>query len=91
MTPTEALQEAITRAGSQAELCRLITANMPARDKPVVGANIYNWLKNGTPADYCPIIEKVTGVQCEHLRPSTDWAQIRGSAPTTIAPEPAGA
>lgn len=74
MTPTEALQEAINRVGAKAELCRLITAGMPGREKPVVGANLYGWLKNGTPADYCPVIEKITGVRCEDLRPGTDWS-----------------
>lgn len=91
MTPTEALQEAINRVGAKAELCRLITAGMPGREKPVVGANLYGWLKNGTPADYCPVIEKITGVRCEDLRPGTDWSQLRhgASAATSVAAEPA--
>ena len=89
MTPTEALQVAITRAGSKAALCRMLTEHMPAREKPVVGANLYMWLKNGTPADYCPVIEKVTGVRCEDLRPGTDWAQVRNGGNSPLTAEPA--
>ena len=28
-------------------------------------------------AEYCPLIEKATGVRCEELRPDVEWAVLR--------------
>lgn len=43
---------------------------------------IQGWRKEGrkfaTPAEYCPSVEKITGVPVEELRPDVDWAVVRG-------------
>lgn len=43
---------------------------------------IQGWRKDGrkfaTPAEYCPSVEKITGVPVEELRPDVDWAVVRG-------------
>ena len=73
MTPSEALQAAIDKAGSQTALAALVGENIKT-------GHIYNWLRNGVPARHCPTIERETGVRCEDLCPGTDWAVLRASA-----------
>jgi DNA-binding transcriptional regulator YdaS (Cro superfamily) len=65
----DALDEAVKKAGSQAALAAMCG---------VVQGAVSNWKSRGTvPAEYCPAIEKGTGVACERLRPDVDWAFIR--------------
>lgn len=40
---------------------------------------VQQWLVNGVPAEYCPPIEKLTGVRCEDLNDKVDWAFIRSN------------
>ena len=69
-----ALNEAIQKAGGLALFAETIHA-------PSVNA-VKSWKRIGSvPADYCPTIERVTGVACERLRPSADWGYLRGTAP----------
>lgn len=42
---------------------------------------VQQWRINGVPADYCPEIEKLTGVMSETLNSDVDWAFIRSSLP----------
>ena len=77
MNPREALLLAIAKSNGQAELARRMSAVMPERSKPVITANFYQWLINGTPAAVAPTIERLTGVQCELLCPHVDWAVLR--------------
>ena len=69
-----ALNEAISIAGSQRALADRIT-------KPglnVGQSTVSNWIARGVvPADYCPAIERETGVKCERLCPATDWVVLR--------------
>lgn len=72
MTPKEALESAIKKAGSQTALAALI-------GEEIKTGHIYGWLQSaqGVPAKYCPTIERATGVRCEDLCPSTEWAVLR--------------
>ncbi|MFZ6655902.1 transcriptional regulator [Undibacterium sp. TJN19] len=66
----EALQEAITIAGSQVAL-----ANLLKKYKPNISqSHIQKWLKSpvGVPSDGCVLIEKETGITRKSLRPN-DW------------------
>lgn len=76
ITPKEALQQAIEKAGGQSELAR--TLELSGHQV------IYQWGLTRVPAEYCPKLEKLTGVRCELLRPDMDWAVVRGSP---LAPE----
>lgn len=38
---------------------------------------VRGWLLTRVPADYCPSIERVTGVRCEDLRPDVEWDVLR--------------
>lgn len=71
------LDRAIERAGGPANLARLLR----------VSSNLPNmWKVRGrVPADYCPSIERETGVTCEELRPDVAWGVLRASsdAPAT--------
>jgi DNA-binding transcriptional regulator YdaS (Cro superfamily) len=40
---------------------------------------VQQWLINGVPAEYCPTIEKLTGVRCEDLNDRVDWAYVRSN------------
>jgi hypothetical protein len=40
---------------------------------------ITQWLKNGTPEEYCPDIEVLTGIRCEKLNPKPNWAAVRNT------------
>lgn len=76
----DALDEAITKAGSQAALAGLCG---------VVQGAVANWKKRqSVPAEYCPAIERGTGIRCEDLRPDVDWAFIRAGG-ADRRPEPA--
>ncbi|OGB26209.1 MAG: hypothetical protein A3I66_00725 [Burkholderiales bacterium RIFCSPLOWO2_02_FULL_57_36] len=49
-----------------------------ARSLELTGhATIYQWKKKQVPAEYCPDIERLTGIQCEDLRPDVNWAVLR--------------
>ena len=41
---------------------------------------VRGWFMARVPADYCPAIERVTGVKCEALRPDVEWGVLRGTA-----------
>lgn len=38
--------------------------------------------KHATPAEYCPTIERLSGVPCEELRPDVDWSVLRAPEAT---------
>ena len=42
---------------------------------------VQQWMRNGTPTDYCPDIEILTGgdVLCEELKPTVNWTYLRNS------------
>lgn len=81
----DALNEAIQKAGGLALFAETVHA-------PSVNA-VKSWKRIGSvPADYCPTIERVTGVACERLRPSADWGYLRGTTPkATQFPRPPAA
>ncbi|MEX8520051.1 MAG: transcriptional regulator [Leptothrix sp. (in: b-proteobacteria)] len=81
----EALDKAIRTAGGQARLAAKIGC--------VQGA-VSNWKARGkVSAEYCPAIERETGVPCEELNPDVDWAVLRKGTgrrvhkPTLHAPQ----
>lgn len=65
-----ALRLAVRAAGGQSALARAIGG-------PVKQAHVWAWLNRNTkvPADYCPAIERATGVKCEQLREDLDWVR----------------
>ncbi len=74
----ESLQRAVTIAGGQAALARLI-------GRGIKQPHVWNWLNSPNPdemppAEYCPAIEKTTGVKCEELRPDIEWSVLRGAS-----------
>ena len=81
----EALAEAIQKAGGVSSFAQAIHA---PSDKAVRA-----WKHIGSiPADYCPTIERVTGVACERLRPNVDWTYLRSTSAApkaTQSPSPA--
>jgi DNA-binding transcriptional regulator YdaS (Cro superfamily) len=70
----EALRKAIALGG----LSKLAT------DIEVSYQLIQGWLvpsrRFATPAEYCPLIERATGVRCEELRPDVEWSVVRGTS-----------
>lgn len=70
----DALLEAAQIAGSQSKLAALCAKKQ---------AHFQKWLNSplGIPAEYCPLIEKATGVTCERLRPdlADRWRYLRES------------
>lgn len=49
-------------------------------------ASISRWKKERVPAEFCPEIERLTGVRCEELRSDVNWAVLR--TPSSVAPAP---
>lgn len=69
-----ALKEAIERAGSQ----RLLAERISSTALPVGQSHVSMWLnRKNVPAEYCPAIERETGVRCERLNPRADWSYLR--------------
>ena len=67
--PVHPLDEAARRAGGRARLAELLG---------VTPAAVGNWKAREIPAEYCPLIERDTGVVCERLRPDVAWGVLRG-------------
>lgn len=78
MTPEQlALSEAIALAGGQSELARKLTASS---GRLVKQQQVWNWLnREKPPAKLSALIEKVTGVSREKLRPDI-FQKIKDSA-----------
>lgn len=62
-----ALRRAIAVAGSQTKLAAKLGIRQPS---------IAEWLaRNTVPIDRCTMIETLTGVRCEDLRPDVYWSR----------------
>ena len=68
-TPKEALDSAVEKAGGMSALARLLGLSGHTV--------IYQWGLNRVPAEYCPQLERLTGVTCESLRPDMEWDVLR--------------
>jgi DNA-binding transcriptional regulator YdaS (Cro superfamily) len=68
-TPSQALERAIECANGITALARAL----PVKSHTV----IQQWRANRVPAEYCPRIERITGVPCELLRPDVEWSVLR--------------
>ena len=71
----DALQKAVDEAGGQTALAASIGRGLKQ-------SHVWAWLNSKNPdqmppAEYCPAIEKATGVRCEDLRPDIEWAVLR--------------
>jgi DNA-binding transcriptional regulator YdaS (Cro superfamily) len=80
---TEApIMRAVRIAGGAAQLARMMTIYGP---EGLTRMSIYLWMKPGkkVPAEYCPDIERLTGVLCEDLRPDVNWGFLRGTRRVT--------
>lgn len=76
----KALDEAVQIAGGVGVLASKVGA---AASAPSM------WRKRQSiPAEYCPAIERETGVKCERLRPNVAWDVLRMQAGVE-SPEPA--
>ena len=73
----DALNKAITVAGGINPFCAAVKA-------PSVHA-VKAWRMTRIPAEYCPVIERVTGVRCEELRPDMEWSVVRHSQEQAVA------
>lgn len=75
-TPVDALAAAVKIASGQSSLAEKLSALSP---QPVSQARVWNWINRDqrAPAEMCPLIERVTGVVCERLRPDVDWGYLR--------------
>lgn len=51
-----------------------------ARILQITPAAVHQWRHNGVPAELCPVIERLTGVRCEDLRPDVEWGVLRQAA-----------
>ena len=71
-TPKEAIEEAIAKAGGLEQFAQLVGAPSEHAVKA--------WKLNRVPSDYCPTIERITGVKCERLRPDVEWPVLRRNA-----------
>jgi len=73
-----ALDDAIKAAGTAKSLAERIN---------VSGSAVGMWkLRKSVPAEFCPAIERETGVSCERLRPDVPWDVLRmQSEPETRA------
>jgi DNA-binding transcriptional regulator YdaS (Cro superfamily) len=79
MTPKDALQEAVAKAGSQ-------TAFAAAIGPEIRTGHVYHWLKAGRlPVEHCPLVEAAFGVRCEDLRPDVKWELLRAKPVATEA------
>jgi DNA-binding transcriptional regulator YdaS (Cro superfamily) len=68
-----ALDTAIERAGGVTALAR----GLGMKSYAVV----QQWRLNRVPAEHCPLIEALTGVRCEELRPDVRWDVLRVQLP----------
>ena len=75
-TPVESLLEAVEIMKGQTALAIALSKRCP---EPVSQARVWNWINRdgGAPSEFCPDIEDLTGVKCERLCPSTNWAVLR--------------
>lgn len=82
-TPVDALMDAIERAGGQSALATKLSKTAK---ESISHARVWNWINRGkkAPAELCPLIERVTGVACERLRPDVDWAYLRSTAASEL-------
>ena len=70
MSPeTQSLNNAIAVAGGIAAFARALGL------KSHSVAN--QWRLTRVPAEFCPDIEKLTGVRCEEMRPDVNWSVLR--------------
>lgn len=75
-----ALEQAIQKAGGIAALASGID---------VAASSPSMWKKRKrVPAEYCPAIERLTGVRCEELRPDVEWSVLRGPGATAQESKP---
>ena len=73
-----AVERVIEAVGGMSELARLLTV---ASKKEVSTQRVFNWKTNDRiPSDFCPDIEKLTGIPCEELRPDVAWSILREQA-----------
>lgn len=66
------LERAIAAAGGISALAK----SLGLKSHSVVN----QWRSKRVPSDYCPDIERLTGVPCEDLRPDVRWDVLRGNA-----------
>lgn len=82
-TPVDALAAAVKIASGQSSLAEKLSALAP---QPVSQARVWNWINRDqrAPAEMCPLIERVTGVVCERLRPDVDWGYLRAGSSALV-------
>lgn len=66
----EALRQALKKVGGMQKLADLIGGKTRSN-------TVSNWIVRGVPLERCPVIEKLTGIPCEELRPDVDWKIFR--------------
>lgn len=77
------LLRAIEHQGGLTALARALTTPETVVTKGVV----YGWKMRGiVPPEYCPPIERLTGVRCEDLNDKVDWPYLRTTQPHDEVP-----
>lgn len=73
---------ALTRAISKFRTLTAFAAAVGVRYQVV-----QQWLQNGVPAEYCPVIERITDreVLCEDLNDRVDWAFVRAGQQSGVS------
>jgi len=80
-SPMKALDEAIGKCASTSSFADRIGAGAQS--------TVSMWKARGRiPAEYCPAIERETGVRCERLRPDIAWDVLRMKAAPCSGHEP---
>ena len=70
------IHRAIEKCGGVTKFSKLMNVYRPIG---ISRMTVYLWCKpeNVVPAEYCPLIESLTGVMCEELRPDVMWSVLR--------------
>ena len=74
------IKQAIDIAGGMTALARALNVKSHT--------TVYQWAQTRVPAEYCPLIEALTGVRCEALRPDIAWHVLRNPTATPDATQP---
>ena len=74
------MEKSSSNPGLAAAIAKFATLKAFAEAVGVRYQVVQQWLANGVPAEYCPRIERLTGVRSEVLNDRVDWGYIRSTA-----------
>lgn len=72
------MNEQVDTSAIDDAIAKMVTAVALADALSITPAAITEWKKNGlVPVGQCIAVEKLTGIPCERLNPTCDWAYLR--------------